>query len=92
MKIQVDNDNSLTKRHYLKHKTLEEYLKALSSLIPDNLRSVTIREGISTKRDDTTIPVKLWLYWLNTGFQVELNLYQWQKNIVVLQEKFLVLR
>lgn len=32
------------------------------------------------------------MYWLNAGLQVELNLSQWQRHVVVLQEEFLLLR
>ena len=59
MKVQVDENNSLTKRYYLKHKYLEKYWKNQSGSIPDNLRPAITGEGISIKRDDILIHIEL---------------------------------
>ena len=64
----------------------------MSVSILDNLRPAIKEEGDSIERDNAPIPVELWLYWLNDGLQLELNLSQWQNYVVVLQEEFLVLR
>ena len=60
-----------------------------TSRLKDQLESSSL---VSKKRDDAPIPIALWLYWLNGGLCNSITAVDWEESVVVIQEKFLLVR
>ena len=59
----------------------------------DEMCKVNLKYSSSPRKKDTaSVPVELWTYWLNAGTQVVVTSNFWDKYVVVLQDKFLLLR
>ena len=71
---------------------LEAKLKTRSGKVYEAYPKPLMKEGIVKKKDDAPVPIELWLYWLDAGLDYSVSLDDWNKNVVILQEKFLLRR
>ena len=72
--------------------SLEGKLAYMSGKVYEMYPKSVAEGGTAKKKDDAPVPVELWLYWLNAGLSYSFSLEDWRKSVVVLQEKFLLLR
>ena len=72
--------------------SLEVKLSGMSGNVYEVYPKTVADGGTAKKKDDAPVPVELWLYWLNAGLSYSFSLEDWRKSVVVLQEKFLLLR
>ena len=72
--------------------SLEVQLAGMSGKVYDMYPKTVADGGTAKKKDDAPVPVELWLYWLNAGLGYSFSLKDSSKSVVVLQEKFLLLR
>ena len=70
--------------------TLELKLLAMDGNLEELNSKVKSCDSISKKRDDAPIPIVCWLYWLNGGLTYDISPADWNKYVVVLQERFLL--
>ena len=59
------------------------------SKLKDQLESSSF---VLKKRDDVSIPIALWLCWLNGGLCNSITVVDWEESMVVIQETFLLVR
>lgn len=55
------------------NKELEVKLKKLSNDISTLREKKLTQVSVSKKRDDSPVPIELWLFWLNTSIKDELT-------------------
>ena len=67
---------------------LNEYSQHKDEICKVNLKF----SSSSRKKNTVSVPVELWSYCLNTGTQVNITSNLWEKYVVVLQNKVLLLR
>ena len=70
--------------------TLELKLLAMDGNLDELNSKVKSCDSVSKKRDDAPIPIVCWLYWLNSGLEYDISPSDWNKYVVVLQERFLL--
>ena len=70
--------------------TLELKLLAMDGNLEELNSKVKSCDSVSKKRDDAPIPIVCWLYWLNSGLDYDISPVDWNKYVVVLQERFLL--
>ena len=66
---------------------LELKLLALTGILDELWYQVKSFDLISQKINDTPIDIVFWLYWLNKGLYHLITPIDWDKYVVVLQEK-----
>ena len=65
---------------------IESRLLQYSGDVSDVLRGDPDYRHDAKRRDDTPVPVELWMYWLNTGIRTCLTMKQWDQHVIVVQE------
>ena len=74
------------------NKELEVKLKKLSGDMSVLRETKLTQVSVSRKRDDAPVPIELWLFWLNVGIKDGIYFDEWDKYVVIIQEKLLLVK